>query len=70
MGNNEPHIPSKRVRIVLCAAVFAFAVAAPAGLAADWSSGMTKPSADWSSGKAKPTASWTSRVKPSASWTS
>ena len=37
---NTQQGPSKRIRIVLCSAVFAVAVAAPgAGLAADWTSG-------------------------------
>ncbi len=60
MGNTE-QAPSKRVRIVLCAAVFALAAAVPgAGLAADWTSGKVQPSADWTSGLANPTADWTS----------
>ena len=60
MGNTE-QTPSKRVRIVLCAAAFTFAAAVPgAGLAADWTSGTVGPNADWTSAKAKPTADWTS----------
>ncbi len=71
MGNDKLLAPSKRIRIVLCAATFALAVAAPgAGLAADWTSGKTAPTADWTSGKAKPTADWTSKVKRNADWTS
>ena len=71
MGNTE-QVPSKRVRIVLCAAVFALAAAVPgAGLAADWTSGKVQPSADWTSGLANPTADWTSGLaNPTADWTS
>ena len=81
MGNTE-QAPSKRVRIVLRAAVFTLAAAVPgAGLAADWTSGTiertsmdvpkAKPTADWTSGKTKPTADWTSgKTKPTADWTS
>ena len=65
MGNTE-QAPSKRVRIVLCAATFTLAAAVPgAGLAADWTSTKVKPTADWTSGKITPTADWTSgKVKP------
>jgi hypothetical protein len=72
MGNNDLRTPSKRVRLVLCAATLSVAVAVPgAGLAADWSSGKTKPTADWSSGKTKPTADWSSgKTKPNADWSS
>ena len=71
MGNTE-QAPSKRVRIVLCAAAFTLAAAVPgAGLAADWTSAKAKPTADWTSGKTIPTADWTSgKVKPTADWTS
>ena len=49
MNNYSLHAPSKRIRVVLCAAVLAVAVATPsAGLAGG----------SWS--KAKPDASWTS----------
>ena len=53
--HHEEHeqAPSKRVRIVLCAAAFTFAAAVPgAGLAADWTSAKAKPTADWTSGQA------------------
>ena len=72
MGKSELQAPSKRVRIVLCAGVVAVATVVPgAGLAADWSSGIAKPTADWSSGIAKPTADWSSKVaKPKADWSS
>ena len=65
MGNTE-QAPSKRVRIVLCAAAFTFAAAVPgAGLAADWTSAKAKPTADWTSAKIKPAADWTSgKTKP------
>jgi len=54
---NTEQAPSKRVRIVLCAAAFTVAAAVPgAGLAADWTSGKAKPTADWTSGKANPAA--------------
>jgi hypothetical protein len=63
MGNTE-QAPSKRVRIVLCAAVLAVAAIVPgAGLAADWSSGIT-PTAEWSS------AEWSSALAPTAEWSS
>ena len=56
MGNTE-QAPSKRVRIVLCAAAFTLAAAVPgAGLAADWTSAKAKPTADWTSAKMKPAA--------------
>jgi len=72
MGTIEPQAPSKRVRIVLCSATLALAAIVPgAGLAADWSSGITSPVADWSSGVAKPAADWSSGVrKPVADWSS
>ena len=72
MGTIEPQAPSKRVRIVLCSATLAIAAIVPgAGLAADWSSGVAKPTADWSSGVSKPVADWSSRVKkPAADWSS
>ena len=70
MGNTE-QAPSKRVRIVLCAAAFTLAAAVPgAGLAADWTSAKAKPTADWTSGKTKPAADWTSKVKTNADWSS
>jgi hypothetical protein len=71
VGNTE-QAPSRRVRIVLCAAVVAIAAIVPGtGLAASWTSGLAKPSASWTSGIAKPSASWTSGLaNPSASWTS
>jgi hypothetical protein len=69
MKSNTLQSPSKRVHIVLCAAVVAIAAAAPgAGLAADWSS-KAAPNADWSS-KVAPNADWSSKVSPNASWTS
>ena len=72
MGTIEPQAPSKRVRIVLCSATLAIAAIVPgAGLAADWSSGVAKPTADWSSGVRKPVADWSSGVKkPAADWSS
>ena len=72
MGTIEPQAPSKRVRIVLCSATLAVAAIVPgAGLAADWSSGVAKPTADWSSGVRKPVADWSSGVrKPAADWSS
>ncbi len=72
MGKIEPQAPSKRVRIVLCSAVFAVAAIAPgAGFAADWSSGVKSPNADWSSGVKTPKADWSSGVKkPKADWSS
>lgn len=64
------HAPSKRVRIVLCAAALTVAAVVPsAGLAADWTSGKVNPAADWTS-KVTPNADWTSRVKPNADWSS
>ena len=70
MGKIEPLAPSKRVRIVLCSAVVAiFAIAPGAGIAADWSSGVTSPAADWSSGKT-PKADWSSGKTPKADWSS
>jgi hypothetical protein len=80
MGNTE-QAPSKRVRIVLCAAAFTLAAAVPgAGFAADWTSAKAKPTADWTSkvkgnadwttARIKPNADWTSRVKPNADWSS
>ena len=72
MGKIEPLAPSKRVRIVLCSAVVAiFAIAPAAGVAADWSSGVTSPNADWSSAKAAPKADWSSGKRgPKADWSS
>lgn len=72
MGKIEPLAPSKRVRIVLCSAVVAVAAIVPgAGLAADWSSGITSPTADWSSGKRAPKADWSSgKSAPKADWSS
>lgn len=72
MGKIEPLAPSKRVRIVLCSAAFAIAAVVPgAGLGADWSSGVKRPTADWSSGVKKPVADWSSGVtKPAADWSS
>ena len=72
MGTIEPQAPSKRVRIVLCSATLAIAAIVPgAGLAADWSSGVARPTADWSSGVRKPVADWSSGVrKPAADWSS
>jgi hypothetical protein len=71
MGNTE-QAPSKRVRIVLCAAAFSLAAAVPgAGLAADWTSAKIGPNADWTSARANPTADWTSGLaNPTADWTS
>ena len=69
---NSEQAPSKRVRIVLCAAALTVAAVVPgAGLAADWSSGKAKPTADWTSGKTNPAADWSSgKTKPAADWTS
>lgn len=69
MDNHGLHIQSKRIRVVLCAAVFAVAIATPsAGLAGgNWSK--ATPDASWTS-KVAPDASWTSTVAPDASWTS
>lgn len=69
MKDNKLQLPTKRVHIVLCAAVVAIAAAAPgAGLAADWSS-KAAPSADWTS-KVAPNADWSSKVSPNADWSS
>lgn len=71
MGKPDLQAPSKRVRIVLCSAVVAVAAALPtAGLAADWSSKLAKPTADWSSAIAKPKADWSSGKRPTADWSS
>lgn len=72
MGKIEPQAPSKRVRIVLCSAVFAVAAIAPgAGFAAEWSSGVKSPAAEWSSGKRAPAAEWSSGKRaPKAEWSS
>ena len=72
MGTIEPQAPSKRVRIVLCSATLALAAIVPgAGLAADWSSSVAKPTADWSSGVKKPVADWSSGKRaPKADWSS
>jgi hypothetical protein len=59
MDNHSLQTQSKRIRVVLCAAVFAVAIATPsAGLAGG----------SWS--KSTPDASWTSNIAPDASWTS
>ncbi len=72
MGTIEPQAPSKRVRIVLCSATLAVAAIVPgAGFAADWSSGVAKPTADWSSGVKRPAADWSSGKRaPKADWSS
>ena len=71
MGKIEPLAPSKRVRIVLCSAVFAIAAIVPgAGFAADWSSGIKSPVAEWSSAEWS-SAEWSSgRAAPKAEWSS
>lgn len=70
MGKSDLQTPSKRVRIVLASAVVAVAAIVPsAGMAADWTSRVTKPTADWTSAK-RPNADWTSARTPKADWTS
>jgi hypothetical protein len=70
VGKSDLQAPSKRVRIVLASAVVAVAAAVPSlGLAADWTSGVAKPTADWTSAKT-PKADWTSKLQRHADWTS
>ncbi|MEO5576409.1 MAG: hypothetical protein ABIR67_08020 [Gaiellaceae bacterium] len=68
---DDSQTPSKRVRIVLCAAAFTVAAIVPsAGFGAEWSSGVA-PGAEWSSGKRAPKAEWSSgKAKPTAEWSS
>lgn len=82
MVRTESQTPSKRVRIVLCAAAFTVAAIVPsAGFGAEWSSGVapgaewssgaSSPLAEWSSGKRAPKAEWSSgKAKPTAEWSS